>query len=579
MRNVRRRQCECTLDIGERAGERLLRQRVHEVEVDVVEAAVLRGLDRALGLGRRVDAAESTQLVVVETLHAEVKRLTPARRYSSKRPCSTVPGFVSIVISALRAERAGADEAASRIAPIASAKKRLGVPPPKKTLAISRRPIASPKRAKSASRSRASAATYSAIGSAPFLRVRIEVAVRALLHAPREVHVERERRRDHRHVAARWGLMSSQQLRSVASARPRWLTRFLTSGSSSAAASVETAIEKVRGRSRNRRCRAVRAAMLRATRLRRSAARILGARIRTVRRLKCARHRRRRGHLRRSSRFRCRIPWVAGIARGVDSRRAAQRVDAEAGIVRQRRQSASRNRRVAPYDRILQESASGSSASAMPRSDCATSSMPVSASTSRISASLPRLPLARTMRGGITSAGSASRWTGRARQRLSTRARAARRARRGGRLAFGGALHLDETAAAVHDDIHVGVGQPNLRRSRVEHRHAFVDADRNRGHAPKTGRAAICRRASRCERVDSATKAPVIAAVRVPPSACSTSQSSVIVRSPSAARSITARNDRPIRRWISCVRPDCLPRAASRCCGCASRAAACRIPR
>ena len=55
-----------------------------------------------------------------------------------------------------------------------------------------------------------------------------------------------------------------------------------------------------------------------------------------------------------------------------------------------------------------------------------------------------------------------------------------------------------------------------------------------------------------------------MAAVRVPPSACSTSQSSVMVRSPSAARSNTARSERPIRRWISCVRPLCLPRAASR---------------
>ena len=61
-----------------------------------------------------------------------------------------------------------------------------------------------------------------------------------------------------------------------------------------------------------------------------------------------------------------------------------------------------------------------------------------------------------------------------------------------------------------------------------------------------------------------ATKAPVIAAVRVPPSAWSTSQSSWMVRSPSALRSNTARMERPIRRWISWVRPLCLPRAASR---------------
>ena len=62
----------------------------------------------------------------------------------------------------------------------------------------------------------------------------------------------------------------------------------------------------------------------------------------------------------------------------------------------------------------------------------------------------------------------------------------------------------------------------------------------------------------------SATQAPVIEAVRVPPSACSTSQSTVIWRSPSASRSSVARSERPIRRWISTVRPFCLPAEASR---------------
>ena len=46
-----------------------------------------------------------------------------------------------------------------------------------------------------------------------------------------------------------------------------------------------------------------------------------------------------------------------------------------------------------------------------------------------------------------------------------------------------------------------------------------------------------------------------MAAVRVPPSACNTSQSRMICRSPSARRSTTARSERPIRRWISWVRP------------------------
>ena len=53
-------------------------------------------------------------------------------------------------------------------------------------------------------------------------------------------------------------------------------------------------------------------------------------------------------------------------------------------------------------------------------------------------------------------------------------------------------------------------------------------------------------------------------AVRVPPSACSTSQSTTTWRSPSIVRSQAARNDRPMRRWISTVRPLCLPLAASR---------------
>ncbi len=83
---------------------------------------------------------------------------------------------------------------------------------------------------------------------------------------------------------------------------------------------------------------------------------------------------------------------------------------------------------------------------------------------------------------------------------------------------------------------------------------------RSRGSATRELACAISHATASC----AATNAPVIAAVRVPPSACSTSQSSEIVRSPSARRSNTQRSERPIRRWISCVRPLCLPRAASR---------------
>jgi len=70
--------------------------------------------------------------------------------------------------------------------------------------------------------------------------------------------------------------------------------------------------------------------------------------------------------------------------------------------------------------------------------------------------------------------------------------------------------------------------------------------------------------ASRWQASWRATYAPQMLAVRVPPSACSTSQSSVIWTSPMAFRSVTARSARPMRRWISWVRPDWRPRAASR---------------
>ena len=55
-----------------------------------------------------------------------------------------------------------------------------------------------------------------------------------------------------------------------------------------------------------------------------------------------------------------------------------------------------------------------------------------------------------------------------------------------------------------------------------------------------------------------------MAAVRVPPSAWITSQSTKIVRGPMRSRSTVIRKARPIRRWISCVRPPTRPRVDSR---------------
>src|SRR5437763_3311208 len=64
--------------------------------------------------------------------------------------------------------------------------------------------------------------------------------------------------------------------------------------------------------------------------------------------------------------------------------------------------------------------------------------------------------------------------------------------------------------------------------------------------------------------IASARLAPVIAVVRVPPSACNTSQSIQMVRGPTFSKSITARKDRPINRWISTLRPSIRPFVTSR---------------
>ena len=61
VRQVRRLQRERALDVVHRHLQRLLGQRVHQVEVDVVVTRVLRELHRAVGFATVVDAAQALQ--------------------------------------------------------------------------------------------------------------------------------------------------------------------------------------------------------------------------------------------------------------------------------------------------------------------------------------------------------------------------------------------------------------------------------------------------------------------------------------------------------------------------------------
>ena len=279
-------------------------------------------------------------------------------------------------------------------------------------------------------------------------------------------------------------------------------------------------------------------------------------------------------------------------------RRAHRRTRPESSA--KRRQAARRWRRRRALMRHWRRKWSPvSSGSGRPSSPADTASTPCGASSSRISASLPGLWVA------ITSSPAIARDAGLSRHRLIARSRARSRAppSSAGRPAcrcplrasasrasncssvngvfLGGALHLDDAAVAGHDEIGVGIGCRILGVIEIEHRQC---RRRCRRRSRRRGRAAGC--ACNMSRVFiqamqscSATQAPVIDAVRVPPSAWITSQSMVICRSPSASRSTTARRLRPIRRWISSVRPPCLPAAPRGGCARRWRAAACRIRR
>ena len=276
-------------------------------------------------------------------------------------------------------------------------------------------------------------------------------------------------------------------------------------------------------------------------------------------------------------------PRLAGVARALHARRAGERANADAGVVGQRRQAGERTRVPRLGERVLDEGdvrlGRLGDAEFRLRDHLDAERRQQAAELAQLALVAGREDEARKvvhrrsppptrLRRALTSAARPApalrgdqvrdALLGQRDQRVHLGARE--------RRALGGALDLDEAADPGHHDVHVGVADASPRRSRGR-------APARRRPCPPTRRrrspSAARRSTPPCalhQAIASATatQAPVIDAQRVPPSACSTSQSMRIVRSPSAARSVTARRVRPIRRWISCVRPDCRPSAASR---------------
>ena len=132
---------------------------------------------------------------------------------------------------------------------------------------------------------------------------------------------------------------------------------------------------------------------------------------------------------------------------------------------------------------------------------------------------------------------------------------------------FGVILHFDEPSIARLDDVHVDFGSRVVVVRQIQQGLPVDDADADGGDVVQERDALILLPfPERLERSASATNAPVIDAVRVPPSAWITSQSIQIVRSPSAGRlSPTAATGRSTAESPGCGRrPSLTLRAGSR---------------
>ncbi len=151
--------------IGLRLRERLARQREHQVEIEVVEAA-LRNLDRLQCLSAIVDATERSQFRLIEGLDAD--RQTIDARVAIGPEALRVEG-ARIGLQrdfAVDLERQQRPHIRQKLFQPACAEQpalsRLGVPPPMNTLRMRRPQISG----KAASRSARTARRYAASGTA-----------------------------------------------------------------------------------------------------------------------------------------------------------------------------------------------------------------------------------------------------------------------------------------------------------------------------------------------------------------------------------------------------------------------------
>ena len=187
-RQVRRAGLERGLDVGARFVGRLPGERIHEIEVDVVEG-VPRNLDRAVRFLVVMNAAERFQVLGIEALDADREAVhaglaIAAEFFSLESPGIRLQGDLAIggerqACAERRDERP--DRRRGKQARRAAAEKNaVDSPPPyvgKRELQICHERL-----------------DVGLFGDFPFCLVGIEIAVRTFPHAPGNVDVERKRR-------------------------------------------------------------------------------------------------------------------------------------------------------------------------------------------------------------------------------------------------------------------------------------------------------------------------------------------------------------------------------------------------
>ncbi len=189
MRNVRRPERQCALQVVQGAGQVLARQRVHQVEIEIVDAGAAQFGHGALDVARHVDAPQGGEPGIVETLRAERHAIDSLGR---------VLGEATVL-----------DRAGVRL------ERDLRVGGERQHAACVRQHLADRSRREQAGRAAAKEHGHD-LATARLVRgklevtlqrrdvwllgdarrghgVRIEIAVRALAHAPGQVHVQRQR--------------------------------------------------------------------------------------------------------------------------------------------------------------------------------------------------------------------------------------------------------------------------------------------------------------------------------------------------------------------------------------------------